>query len=51
MGSDKKDGYTAIHEEIKRAENRIIEQYTGTFAQLRRDLNSLEKAVKNPKTD
>lgn len=47
----KKDGYTAIHEEIKRAENRIIEQYTDTFAQLRRDLKELENAVKRPKTD
>ena len=47
----KKDGYTAIHEEIKRAENRIIEQYSDTFAQLRRDLKELENAVKRPKTD
>lgn len=47
----KKDGYTAIHEEIKRAETRIIEQYTGTFAQLRRDLKELENAVKRPKPD
>ena len=47
----KHEGYTAIHEEIKRAETRIIEQYTGTFAQLRRDFKELENAVKRPKPD
>ena len=45
------EGYIAIHEEIKRAENRIIEQHTGTIAQLRRDLKDLENAIKHPKID
>jgi hypothetical protein len=47
----KREGYTAIHEEIKRAETRIIEQYTGTIAQLRRDLSSLEKLIKAQSPD
>jgi uncharacterized FlaG/YvyC family protein len=47
----KHEGYTAIHEEIRRAETRIIEQYTNTFAQLRRDFKDLENVVKHPKTD
>lgn len=47
----KHEGYTAIHEEIKRAENRIIEQYTGTIAQLRRDFKELEKLIKAQSPD
>jgi uncharacterized FlaG/YvyC family protein len=47
----KREGYTAIHEEIRRAEVKIIEQYTNTFAQLRRDFKELENAIKHPKID
>ena len=47
----KHEGYEAILTAIRLSETKIIEQYTGTFAQLKRDLNELENAVKRPKTD
>jgi hypothetical protein len=42
----KHEGYERIEKIIHLAETRIIEQYTGTIAQLRVEIKDLEKAVK-----
>jgi hypothetical protein len=47
----KHEGYAAIERAIKQSETRIIEQYTDTMAQLRREFKELVVAVKTPKTD
>jgi hypothetical protein len=45
----KHEGYAAIERAIKHSETRIIEQYTDTMAQLRREFKELVVAVKCPK--
>lgn len=47
----KREGYAEIQKAINLSESRIIDQYSGTIAQLRRDFKTLETFIKDLKAE